>query len=626
MGEKSRVPAAQYMRMSTEDQHYSLATQEAAIRRYAELHGLVVVSTYVDAGKSGVEIKHRKELRRLIHDVTSGNAQYKAILVYDVSRWGRFQDVDEAAHYEFLCKSVGVPVRYCAEQFENDGSLPSSMMKALKRTMAAEYSRELGIKVSAGMRRLALLGFRVAGGPGFGLRRMIVSPDVSRRIILKSGERKAVKTDRTILVPGPKREVDCVRAMFGLAASGNKRNLEKIAKELNNRHMCLWYGKAWDGSSVRRVLTNEKYAGCNTFGKTTRSLGARTTKIEPKLWVKNPNAFVPIVTMDVFNRAQALVYRLARRQDKPNTYWVRMMRRVLLRQGKLTQKLLQQKHVFDYKTCYKRFGTLAKAYELAGFQIPARTASFMESRRRVDLLREVLDIRLKELFGNKIKLIRLPRQRRTIVEIDGGYRVAIYLCRATRSTYAGERGWMLRLRSQEKDLSALVCTMDQSFSKLLKFYLFPPFGPTFLKARVLRESQPWFSHGRKLTTLADFCTVANEVVPQFHNRKRHAAVDDILISSDSCTIALRKRDIVLGPVTSAIFNQLALNAGKAVTHDQLRQCVPGKPLNPACLGPHIRSLRLKLGAQARERIQRVFGVGYMYVSPSRKPEKKRTCN
>ncbi len=53
----------------------------------------------------------------------SGRAQFKVILVYDVSRWGRFQDVDEAAHYEFLCRSASVPVRYCAEQFENDGSV-----------------------------------------------------------------------------------------------------------------------------------------------------------------------------------------------------------------------------------------------------------------------------------------------------------------------------------------------------------------------------------------------------------------------------------------------------------------------------------------------------------------------
>jgi hypothetical protein len=68
-------------------------------------------------------------------------------MVYDVSRWGRFQDVDESAHYEFVCKRNGIKVAYCAEQFDNDGSLLSSIVKNIKRVMAAEYSRELGVKV-----------------------------------------------------------------------------------------------------------------------------------------------------------------------------------------------------------------------------------------------------------------------------------------------------------------------------------------------------------------------------------------------------------------------------------------------------------------------------------------------
>src|SRR5258706_15718533 len=200
METKPLVPAAQYVRMSTEDQQYSIANQEAAIQTYAKSEGYVVVSTYADAGKSGIEIKHRKELRRLLADVMSGRAQYKSILVYDVSRWGRFQDVDEAAHYEFLCKSAGVPVRYCAEQFHNDGSLASSMMKALKRTMAAEYSRVLGIKVSAGQRRLALLGFHVVGKAGYGLRRLMGAPHRHRRLIFKDGGRQALQQDRINLL------------------------------------------------------------------------------------------------------------------------------------------------------------------------------------------------------------------------------------------------------------------------------------------------------------------------------------------------------------------------------------------------------------------------------------------
>ena len=126
---QSAIPAAQYVRMSTEDQQYSIANQQAAIQLYAESHGYVVVSTYADAGRSGVALRRREGLRQLLQDVVSGEAKFKLVLVYDVSRWGRFQDTDEAAHYEFLCKSAGVPVHYCAEQFTNDDALTTSIMK-----------------------------------------------------------------------------------------------------------------------------------------------------------------------------------------------------------------------------------------------------------------------------------------------------------------------------------------------------------------------------------------------------------------------------------------------------------------------------------------------------------------
>jgi hypothetical protein len=49
--------------------------------------------------------------------------------------------VDESAYYEYVLKRAGIRVHYCAEQFENDGSMSSSVLKTLKRSMAAEYSR-----------------------------------------------------------------------------------------------------------------------------------------------------------------------------------------------------------------------------------------------------------------------------------------------------------------------------------------------------------------------------------------------------------------------------------------------------------------------------------------------------
>ena len=50
---------------------------------------------------------------------------------------GRFRDVDESAYYEYVLKRAGIRVHYCAEQFENDGSMSSSALKTLKRSMAS---------------------------------------------------------------------------------------------------------------------------------------------------------------------------------------------------------------------------------------------------------------------------------------------------------------------------------------------------------------------------------------------------------------------------------------------------------------------------------------------------------
>jgi DNA invertase Pin-like site-specific DNA recombinase len=202
MADRLLVPAAQYLRMSTEHQQYSLENQSATILNYAESHGFEVVRTYSDSAKRGLVLRHRQGLQQLLRDVVSGTQGYRVILVYDVSRWGRFQDTDEAAHYEFICKSAGVPVHYCAETFANDGTLPSLIMKTLKRTMAAEFSRELGVKVLAGQKRLAGLGFKQGGVPGYGLRRLLISSDRQPKQQLQSGERKSIATDRVILVPG----------------------------------------------------------------------------------------------------------------------------------------------------------------------------------------------------------------------------------------------------------------------------------------------------------------------------------------------------------------------------------------------------------------------------------------
>src|SRR5690349_1727476 len=85
--------AAQYVRMSTDRQQYSIQNQAAFIAAYAHTRNLTIVKTYADEGESGLRIEKRAGLRQLIHDIFSGEADYGCILIYDVSRWGRFQDI-----------------------------------------------------------------------------------------------------------------------------------------------------------------------------------------------------------------------------------------------------------------------------------------------------------------------------------------------------------------------------------------------------------------------------------------------------------------------------------------------------------------------------------------------------
>src|SRR5579859_1881915 len=141
------TPAAQYLRMSTDQQRCSFEIQTLAINCYAAAHGMEIVETYADPGKSGLTLAGRVGLQRLIADVQAGSAPFSAVLVHDVSRWGRFQNTDEGAYYEQICKRGGIKVHYCAEMFKNETDMASALMKALRRAMAAEYSRDLSAKV-----------------------------------------------------------------------------------------------------------------------------------------------------------------------------------------------------------------------------------------------------------------------------------------------------------------------------------------------------------------------------------------------------------------------------------------------------------------------------------------------
>ncbi len=374
----SLIPAAEYVRMSSDHQKYSTANQSEAIRVYASLRGMAIVRTYSDEGKSGLSIDGRDALQRLIDDVVSRRADFKVILVYDVSRWGRFQDADEAGHYEYLCKRAGIRVEYCAEQFENDGSPLSSIVKAIKRAMAGEYSRELSVKVFAGQKRLVEKGYRQGGPPGAGLRRLLIGPDGSPKGTLAPGEWKSIASDRVILIPGPPEEVETVRSIYAAFIRERKTEFE-IASELNRRGSTNEYGRQWTKHKIRDILRNEKYIGNAVWNRSSFKLKKARVRNGPAAWVRFDNAFAPVVDSATFAAAQATFRERAFRsfRGRPrglsDTEMLDKLRHLLKAEGHLTTVMINRnKSVPSASTYRRRFGSLKRTYGLLGFALKRR--------------------------------------------------------------------------------------------------------------------------------------------------------------------------------------------------------------------------------------------------------------
>src|SRR6266536_3043291 len=328
--ERSPHAAAAYVRMSTEHQQYSTSNQMDAIREYAQRRGLEIVTQYSDEGKSGLNIQGRDSLAQMIRDVQNGEVKFSSILVYDVSRWGRFQDADESAYYEYLCRQAGVSVHYCAEQFENDGSPVSTIVKGVKRAMAGEYSRELSSKVFQGACRLIQLGYKQGGTAGFGLRRMLVDPNGQQKVELKMGEHKSLQTDRVVLIPGPEGEVNTVRWIYKTFLDEGKAESE-IAATLNSQGVRTDFARPWTRGTVHQVLTNEKYIGNNVYHRTSFKLKRKHVVNPPDKWIRANGAFQGIIDTDVFRRAQAVI--LARSQRFTDEEMLEKLQDLLGQQG-----------------------------------------------------------------------------------------------------------------------------------------------------------------------------------------------------------------------------------------------------------------------------------------------------
>ena len=475
--------AAEYVRMSTEHQRYSTENQSEVIRQYAARRDIEIVRTYADEGKSGLRLEGRNALKRLIADVLSGQADFTTILVCDVSRWGRFQDPDEGGHYEFICKNAGIKVQYCAEQFDNDGSPVSTIVKGVKRAMAGEYSRELSAKVFAGQCRLIELGYRQGGSPGFGLRRCLIDQASVVKGQLARGEHKSIQTDRVILVPGPAEEIEIVRLIYRAFVEEQKSERE-IAANLNQRGVHTDLGRAWTRGTVHQILINEKYIGNNVWNRSSFKLKMRHVRNSPNNWRRANGAFTPLVAEATFAAAQSIIEERSRRLA--NEELLEILRRLLRERGYLSGMLIDEFDTAASSATYRsRFGSLLRAYQLIGFA-PTRDYRFLEINRRLRRLHP--DVLATVITGIERSGGTVMTDLATdLITVNSEFTLSLVVVRC-RQTPAGSLRWHVHLDTGLLPDVTVAVRMDALNKEALDYYVLPKLDMTLPRIRLARDN------------------------------------------------------------------------------------------------------------------------------------------
>ena len=469
--------AAQYVRMSTEHQQYSPQNQSDTIAKFASKNNMEIVVTYDDHGRSGLNLAGRNGLRQLISDVERGSADFTDLLVYDVSRWGRFQDADESAYYEYVLKRAGIRVHYCGEQFQNDGSMASALMKTLKRTMAGEYSRELSVKVFAGQCRLIELGFRQGGPAGFGLRRQLIDREGKEKGLLARGERKSLQTDRVILVPGPDSEILVVRDLFTQFIE-HRQSEKDLASSLNSKGILSDMEKPWTRATVHQILTNPKYVGTNVYNRCSFKLKMKRLVNPPDMWVSRDEAFQAIVSTEDFLNARRIID--ARHIHLTDDELLERLRTLLKRHGRLSGIIIDETEDMPSSSIYaSRFGGLHRAYELIGWA-NRRDSGYIEINRMMRReYKSLVNSILEELRGNGTNVEISERSQ--LLKINRELNVSLILSRCQESQ-SGSQRWHLRFDTELVPDITIAARLRPGNESIQDYYIFP--GIDLLKKRL----------------------------------------------------------------------------------------------------------------------------------------------
>ena len=371
--------AVAYYRHSAQDrQKNSIQLQAEEVRSFAKKEGLLIIHEFTDRGRSGLTAEGRPAFMEMMQWVRD-RTDFGHVLVLDVSRWGRFQDIDLSGQYELECRKAGKKVRYVALGVPDDGPA-GSIMKTLQRFSSADESRVRSEKVFKGSVKVVEQGFRPGGMAPYGFSRALLNEQGVVDRILPPGDKKAIANWRIKLAPGEEIQVEVIQEIF-IRFSDEGLDERQIAGMFAARGLASPGGRAWSAGMIGRILRDQQYAGSAVYNRTTQKLKTPTKRNPPEEWIVTPDAHQALVPRELFDRAQSRFAERQRLRD-PDEMLVRL-RALYERYGIVTAALLRHDSTIPNAGVYAgKFGSLPLAFQRLFMETLERTRH--DVRKNID--------------------------------------------------------------------------------------------------------------------------------------------------------------------------------------------------------------------------------------------------
>lgn len=358
--------AIAYYRHSAQDrQENSIPIQREQIKKFADKHGIELIDHFSDHGKSGLSTEKRDGFNSLIDKVVNDKDTFQYVIALDMSRWGRFPDLDVSPYYRHICKQYGKEVIYASYGMPKEDDIGYHMRLLFEGVRATEFSQDLSRKVFNGGVMVTQQGYKAGGMAPYGLERLLLDEQRNPVQILKHGQQKSIQNQRVTLTPGDKKDIAVIKRIFNQFVN-KRKSTKEISQHLNDDGIVSPKGKLWSSDKVLHILRNEVYIGTMVYNKTGHKLLSKCHSNPPDQWIRGKDAFPAIVDKGIFHKVQEILKQQHEEYERKHSHdnMILHLRKMYEKYGIITDKQISiNKEMLSPHSYINKYHSLGLAFQ-----------------------------------------------------------------------------------------------------------------------------------------------------------------------------------------------------------------------------------------------------------------------